>query len=131
MARTEVITDDLDGSHDAQEVRFGWDEIWWSIDLGDANRTALLEALQPYLDKAHPAGRDASPPTRQRAPRGSGSGKAVITEAEYGEPRRGRASAEEQNYVKLHLVEVNERLKAKGMREIDPSDEKMKSRYGL
>jgi hypothetical protein len=55
MARTEIITDDLDGSADAQPYEFTWDGVTWTIDLADKNRKKLEEALRPYLDKARPA----------------------------------------------------------------------------
>jgi Lsr2 len=131
MARTIVITDDLDGSSPASEVRFGWDDIWWVIDLSEDNRAKLQEALKPYLDNAHPPEREAPSPTRTRAARGTGGAKRTIPVEEYGFPRRGRTSADEQDYVRDHLDEVNKRLKAAGVREIDPSDPKMKDRYQL
>lgn len=70
MARTTVthITDDIDGSANAEEVSFGYDGVDYTIDLGKKNRAALEKALRPYVE----AGR--------RAPRGgqrqrrSGSG---------------------------------------------------------
>src|SRR5215218_5582237 len=55
MARETIITDDLDGTHDAEPVQFGWDGVTWEIDLAEGNRKKLEEALKPYLDKAHPA----------------------------------------------------------------------------
>ncbi len=131
MAREIVFTDDLDGSHGAEPVRFGWDEIWWEIDLSDANRAKLHEALQPYLDKARPPEREPGAPARTRAPRGTGTGKRTIPVDEYGFPRRGRTSAEEQEYVRDNLAEVNKRLLAAGVRVIDPNDPKMKDRYQL
>jgi len=48
-----------------------------------------------------------------------------------GEPHRGTISEAEQAYVREHLTEVNQRLREKGMREIDPNDERMAMRYGL
>lgn len=131
MAREVVYTDDLDGTHGAEPVRFGWDEIWWEIDLSEENRGKLLELLRPYLDKAHPPEREPDAPARQRAPRGSSGTKRTIPTEEYGFPRRGRTSAEEQEYVRDHLDEVNRRLKAAGVREIDPTDPKHKDRYQL
>lgn len=52
MARNVVthITDDLDGSKDAQEVRFAFDGTEYSIDLAKKNRAALEKALQPYIE---------------------------------------------------------------------------------
>lgn len=54
MARTVVthITDDLDGSKDAEEVRFSINGVEYTIDLAKKNRAALDKALQPYIDAA-------------------------------------------------------------------------------
>lgn len=48
-----------------------------------------------------------------------------------GEPHRGRITETEKRLVRDNLDEVNRRMRAKGMREIDPSEESMKERYGL
>ena len=52
MARTVVthITDDLDGSKDAEDVTFSFAGIEYSIDLSKKNRAALEKALKPYID---------------------------------------------------------------------------------
>jgi Lsr2 len=74
MARTEVITDDLDGSQDAQPVQFAWDGVTWEIDLAEKNRKKLEAALKPFLDKAHPARvaqAKSTTPTRTRRSRSS------------------------------------------------------------
>ena len=54
MARqtTVTVTDDLDGSANAQEVSFSLDGTAWTIDLGAKNRAALQKALKPYIAKA-------------------------------------------------------------------------------
>lgn len=48
-----------------------------------------------------------------------------------GEPHRGMISEAEQLYVRENLAEVNQRLRQKGMREIDLNDPRMASRYGF
>ena len=48
-----------------------------------------------------------------------------------GEPHRGRITETEKRLVRENLDEINQRLRAKGMREIDPDEEAMKDRYGL
>jgi hypothetical protein len=48
-----------------------------------------------------------------------------------GEPHRGRITETEKRLVRENLQEINDRLRAKGMREIDPTEEAMKDRYGL
>jgi len=55
VARTIIVTDDLDGSSPAEPVQFTYDGVNWEIDLSAKNREKLQKALQPFLDKAHPA----------------------------------------------------------------------------
>src|SRR6266508_4619026 len=133
MARTVKITDDLDGSPNAEEVRFTWDGVEWAIDLAEGSRKKLEVALQPYLDKAHPANvaqaKTAEAPKRQRR---RTEGKVDYSSPEYaGNPHRGRVTEAEKAYVRGHFDEVNERLSSEGLRMIDPADEKTKQRYGL
>ena len=52
MARVEMITDDLDGSPGAVEVRFSLEDRRYTIDLSEANRAKLEAALAPFIDKA-------------------------------------------------------------------------------
>jgi hypothetical protein len=54
MAKVVVthITDDLDGSPDAQTVRFGYLGRNYEIDLSEANQQKLAKALAPYLEVA-------------------------------------------------------------------------------
>jgi hypothetical protein len=130
VAREVVYSDDLTGEHGAEPVRIGWNDVWFEVDLAEANRTKLTEFIEPYINAGRPAGREEAPP-RTRAPRGTAAPKRTLAVEDYGFPRRGRVSAEEAEYVREHLDEVNARLKAAGVREIDPSDEKLKERYGL
>jgi hypothetical protein len=83
MARqtTVTVTDDLDGSANAQEVSFSLDGTAWTIDLGAKNRAALAKALKPYIAKATPQ------PNPQ--PRRSGAGRAG-TSARRAPSRAGR-----------------------------------------
>ena len=48
-----------------------------------------------------------------------------------GRPHRGKISEEEAKFVREHLAEVNERLRAEGKRLIDPSNKEHKEQYGL
>lgn len=68
MAREiiENITDDIDGSTDAQPVEFSYAGIDYTLDLGKKNRAALEKALKPYIQ----AGTKVS----KRAPRGNTRG---------------------------------------------------------
>jgi hypothetical protein len=96
VARTEVITDDLDGTHGAEPVQFGWDGVTWEIDLAEGNRKKLEEALRPFLDKANPAkvAQARTEGARTRQPR-----SAVKKSVKWGLPHRGRVSPEEAAYV--------------------------------
>jgi nucleoid-associated protein Lsr2 len=51
MARQiiENITDDIDGSADAQPVKFSYAGTDYTLDLGKKNRAALEKALKPYI----------------------------------------------------------------------------------
>jgi len=66
MARTVsvVITDDIDGSPDAQTVSFGVDGVTYEIDLAPANKAKLSAAFAPFIA----AGRRASRGGRRRGP---------------------------------------------------------------
>jgi hypothetical protein len=48
-----------------------------------------------------------------------------------GRPHRGRITDAEKEMVRNNLDEVNRRLRAAGLREIDPQDETLRERYGL
>jgi nucleoid-associated protein Lsr2 len=53
-----IVTDDFDGSENAETVSFGYDGVTYEIDLVEKNRARLEKALAPFIE----AGR--------RAPRG-------------------------------------------------------------
>src|SRR5579875_1923237 len=72
MAKTLVTTDDIDGSADAETVRFSYNGASYTIDLGKKNRTAFEKALKPYVDVAkQTSGRRAAPASASRRTRGS------------------------------------------------------------
>ena len=52
MARQiiENITDDIDGSADAQAIQFSYAGTEYTIDLAKKNRAALEKALKPYIE---------------------------------------------------------------------------------
>ncbi|MBO0884574.1 MAG: Lsr2 family protein [Mycobacterium sp.] len=71
MAKTLVTTDDLDGSPDAETIRFSYNGTSYSIDLGKKNRNAFEKAIKPYIDvAAKTSGRRAG--TAGRRSRGTG-----------------------------------------------------------
>jgi hypothetical protein len=63
-----VITDDLDGSPDAETVAFSFGGQSYEIDLGKKNLAKLQKSLQPFMD----AGRRTAHRRTARAARGAG-----------------------------------------------------------
>ena len=62
----------------------------------------------------------------------SGRGKVNYATLEHaGEPHRGRITEAEKELVRKNLDQINRRLRDSGLREIDPSDQAMRDRYGL
>jgi hypothetical protein len=57
MAKTMsvVVTDDLDGTAQAETVSFGFNGQSYEIDLGQKNRTKLENSLQPFVAAARRA----------------------------------------------------------------------------
>jgi Lsr2 len=55
MARTVtvIVTDDIDGSADAQTLTFSYQGQQFEIDLSEKNQVAFLTSLKPYIDAAH------------------------------------------------------------------------------
>src|SRR5258707_15714108 len=45
-----IISDDLDGSGDAEPVSFGLDGTSYEVDLGAKNRARLDKALAPFIE---------------------------------------------------------------------------------
>jgi hypothetical protein len=48
-----------------------------------------------------------------------------------GEPHRGRITETEKRLVRENLDDINARLRAQGLREIEPGEDAMRDRYGL
>ncbi|WP_250444587.1 Lsr2 family protein [Actinotalea sp. C106] len=51
-----IVTDDLDGSEQAQSYRFSWQGAEYEIDLNDTHRDEFLRALAPYIDAGRRVG---------------------------------------------------------------------------
>jgi hypothetical protein len=66
-----IVTDDLDGSANAETVSFGLDGVAYEVDLAEKNRTKLEKALAPFIE----AGRRV--PVGGRRRRASRSGSAI------------------------------------------------------
>ncbi len=89
-----IVTDDLDGSENAETVSFGFGGVTYEIDLAKKNRTKLEMALAPFIE----AGR--------RVPRGGARRRAGGARVDHGQVRawakaaglkvseRGRISAD-------------------------------------
>jgi hypothetical protein len=92
-----VITDDLDGSEDAETVLFVLDGVSYEIDLGKKNRAKLEKALAPFIEAGRraPLGgtrRGASRSGGKRADRGQVRAWAKAAGLKVSE--RGRISAD-------------------------------------
>jgi hypothetical protein len=66
-----TITDDLDGSPNAETVTFGLDGVSYEIDLTQKNREKLVRTMGPYLEAARKVGsaRSRTGTTRRSAAR--------------------------------------------------------------
>jgi hypothetical protein len=71
MAKTVsvVVTDDLDGTPDAETVTFSFNGQSYEIDLGRKNAAKLEKSLQPFVD----AGRRSAHRRTAKPVRGAGS----------------------------------------------------------
>jgi hypothetical protein len=91
-----IITDDLDGSQNAETVLFGLDGVTYEVDLGKKNRARFQKSLQPFME----TGRRVTQRRTAGASRGTGSGpgRAAVRAWAAGQglkvSERGRISAE-------------------------------------
>jgi hypothetical protein len=88
-----IVTDDLDGSDNAETVSFGFDGVTYEIDLAKKNRAKLEKALAPYIE----AGRRVPRGGRRAGGRASADRSAVRAWAKSAGLEvsdRGRVSAE-------------------------------------
>ena len=109
----------------------------WIVSLDDFNALAgdrdmsavLMEAIaSAHADRGRAAG-DGRKLTRAG---GAGRSKTIYASLEHaGEPHRGRITDAEKEIVRGNLDQVNQRLAAEGLRQIDPRDPAMRERYGL
>ncbi len=109
MAKTLVITDDLDGATGAETVSFSYQGREFVIDLGKKNRSAFEKALAPYIGAARTAklAGKRKPPTSNRR-RATGATDVAAVRAWAADngievSSRGRISAEVlQRYSAAH-----------------------------
>jgi hypothetical protein len=75
MAKTTIVqvSDDLDGSANASEVRFAFEGTEYTIDLSSKNRKALEKALRPYVEAGTKVSARHSGATRSARSKRSGS----------------------------------------------------------
>jgi hypothetical protein len=131
MAQRVVVVDDLDGSEGASTITFALQGRPYEIDLNDKNVDKLQKALQPFIDKARPAGSSVGQP-RRRQSSSSSSGKLDYADPEHaGTLHRGRITEAEAAFVRDNLDTANENRRRAGQPEIDPKDPKEKQRYGF
>jgi uncharacterized membrane protein len=96
---TTHITDDLDGSKDANPVAFSFGGTDYSIDLSKKNTAAFEKALKPYIDAATKVSGRASAPRRAKGAGRSASRKDLAAIREWARAQgievsdRGRVSA--------------------------------------
>jgi len=138
VAQTVIYTDDISGEPDAKPVTFGWDEVWWTLDLAEKNRDKLEKALAPFLEKAHPANIAApkaeAPARRRQSTRVSADDgeKVDYSSIEHaGRPHRGKTTDAEKVTVRDNFDAIQKRLADEGRDMLDPADPKTIARYGL
>jgi Lsr2 len=79
VASKTVLIDDLDGKTEgAEPTFFSLDDVFYKIDLADANRKKLTDFLQAYIDKGY---RVEGPKGGRRTPAGSTNGFGEIDPA--------------------------------------------------
>src|SRR2546429_6996974 len=74
-----IITDDLDGSQNAETVLFGLDGVTYEVDLSKKNRARLERALAPFIEAGRRGPRGGRRPGARRpggAPAGRPGGRA-------------------------------------------------------
>jgi hypothetical protein len=93
MARSVavVVTDDIDGSPDAETVTFGLDGVTYEIDLSTGNRARLERDFAPYIEAGRRISRG-----RNRGSQGRSAG-----------PRIDRAAV--RAWAKENGIQVSER----------------------
>ena len=101
-----VVSDDIDGSPNAETVTFGFDGVNYEIDLAESNRAKLVRDFAPYVGAARKASQRRSRSTGARQPDTGADRSAVRAWAkEQGlkVSERGRISAEiMQRYEAAH-----------------------------
>jgi hypothetical protein len=102
----------------------GGDHQTFTLAVSDFDKLAKSGPTSSLLEGA---------PRASGSRRSSGGGEEInyATLEHAGRPHRGRISPEEAAFVREHLDEVNERLRAEGKRLIDPTNKEHKEQYGF
>jgi hypothetical protein len=90
------MTDDLDGSDDAETISFGFGGVVYEIDLGQKNRAKLEKALAPFIEAGRrvPRGGRRRAADRSNASVDRGAVRAWAKSVGIKVPERGRISAD-------------------------------------
>jgi hypothetical protein len=95
MARQEIITDDITGEPNAQQLYIALNSKAWTIDLAEGSRAKLDKALAPFLAKATPV-KGSNAPKSAKAKSSSGYDVAELRawakKKKIALPSRGRIS---------------------------------------
>lgn len=135
MAQQVVITDDLDESPEAKTTTFALMGRPYEIDLSEKNIEKLEKVLQPFVDKARPAGSELA--QRQTRAHSTTPTVSAPTKTDYTLPEnaglihRGRVTEAEAQWVRENLDEANNNRIREGQPIIDPNDPTEKKRYGF
>lgn len=100
----------------------------FAIDATAFDKLATAKPASELLIAARPARRGPRPSSGGAA-RGGRPNYATLEHA--GTPHKGKITEAEQQLVREHLDEINERLAAQGHRTIDPADPEHVERYAL
>lgn len=67
MAKTTItqITDDFDGTKNAETYSFAWQGVEYQIDLSNKNFKALDKLLQPYIEAGTKTSKRSGPSSRR------------------------------------------------------------------
>jgi hypothetical protein len=108
MAKTMITTDDLDGTPDAETIRFSYNGTSYTIDLGKRNRTAFEKALKPYIEVAQksPGRRGAASSTGRRTRGGRRRGSSVDLSAVRAWARENGLDVSERGRIAQSVVDA-------------------------
>jgi hypothetical protein len=66
-----VVSDDIDGSPDAESVSLGLERVSYEIDLSDKSRAKLDKALAPFIEHSRRVSRTSRRTARRKSARSS------------------------------------------------------------